>query len=142
VFDSYGNKQKTILTIVRDPIEVISSYLSLQEKGSGYTNLGRVEETITNYVFTHNFLYEHADLIIDFKDLVSRPDDVAKKVLSLLEIKNTDYRLFNRIPNVWNEEYVPSSKILPGYREYGMQENNFGLCYSYYNKMLEKKIEI
>ena len=142
VFDRYGNKQKTILTIVRDPIEAISSYLSIQEKKYGYTNLGRIEETITEYVFTHNFLYEHADLIIDFKDLVSRPDDVVKKVFSLLEIKNTDYRLFKRTPNVWHEEYVPSSKILSEYKEYSMQEHNFGLCYSYYNKILENKIEI
>lgn len=142
VFDKDGNKQKTIITIVRDPLDAISSYLALQEKESGHTNSKRIEETITNYVFMHSFLYNHADCIIDFKDLVNRPDDVVKKVFSLLEIKNTDYKLFERTPNLWWEEYTPSSKILPEYKKYNLNEENFGLCYSYYNKILERKIVI
>ena len=87
VFDKDSNKQKTIITIVRDPIDTISSYLTLQEQGYGDTNLERIEETITNYVFMYSFLYDYADCIIDFKDLVSRPDDVVERVFSLLEIK-------------------------------------------------------
>lgn len=142
VFDKYGNKQKTIITIVRDPLDAISSYLSLQEKVYGETNLGRIEETITNYVLLHSFLYDHADYVIDFQDLVSRPDDVVKKLFSSLEITNTDYKLFTRTPNTWQETYTPSSKILPGYKKYDLDEDNFGLCYLYYNKILERKIEI
>lgn len=142
VFDKDSNKQKTIITIVRDPIDTISSYLTLQEQGYGDTNLERIEETITNYVFMYRFLYDYADCIIDFKDLVSRPDDVVERVFSLLEIKEEDYKFFNMVYNPWHEEYVPSSKTLPGYKKYKLDEHNIGLCYFYYNRILKRKIVI
>lgn len=142
IFDKDSNKQKTIITIVRDPIDAISSYLTLQEKDFGETNLERIEETITNYVLMHNFLYEYADCIIDFRDLVSRPDDVVKEVFRLLEIKEEDYASFNRIYNPLHEEYVPSSKTLPGYKKYKLDEHNIDLCYFYYNRILKRKIMV
>jgi hypothetical protein len=142
IFDKDNNKQKTLITIVRDPVDSISSYLALQEVKYGPTNLPRLEQTLTEYVLMYSFLYDHADYVIDFKDLVESPDHVAKTVLKLLNINKKDYHLFTRSYNIRHSDYVESSKTLAGYKKLMLEEFNIELCYFYYNRLLSKKIVI
>ena len=90
----------------------------------------------------HNFLYDHADYIIDFNDLVSNPEAVTKKILSLLAIDSSDYALFATYPMKYSESYLPSSKILSSYDKNLLDKFSFDSCYFYYNRILEKKIII
>jgi hypothetical protein len=142
LFDKDNNKQKTVITIVRDPMDSISSYLALQEINNGPNRPERIEQVLTEYVLMYSFLYDNADYVIDFKDLVESPDAIAKKMLKLLDIDKNNYQLFNREYNIRHAGYVKSSKKLPGYGQLSPHEYNIGLCYFYYNRLLEKKIEI
>jgi hypothetical protein len=90
----------------------------------------------------HNFLYEYADHVIDFNDLVSSPDAVTKKILSLLEINAEDYIYFATSPIEYSENYLASSKILSSYDKNLLDKFDFDSCYFYYNRILEKKIII
>jgi hypothetical protein len=143
-FDKNNNKIKPIITISRDPVDSISSYLALYN-GYGLHPDGHdsvVLEKITEYVLMYSFLCEHADYIIDFNDLVTYPDAVIKKILSLLDINKDEYNNFNRNAIPKYKSFVPSSKSLPKYSRDILDNFDIDICYYYYHKLLEKKIII
>jgi hypothetical protein len=146
LFDKNNNKKRKLITIVRDPVESIRSYSAYEQSHAGPRPLfaieTRVNQLLTEYILMHNFLYDHADYVIDFKDLVSYPDAVTNKILSLLDIAPEDYEFFNTYPNNYSEDYLASSKILASYDENLLDKFNFDSCYFYYNRILEKKIII
>jgi len=137
LFDKDNNKQRVIITIARDPKDSISSYL-----GMPYTVIDAfsINQRISEYVFMYAFLCENADYVIDFNDLVSSPESVIKKILSLLNIDKSKYNLFDRSFIAKYKNYIPSSKSFRNYDENVLDNSDLGLCYYYYNKLLEKKI--
>ena len=90
----------------------------------------------------YSFLLQHADYVIDFNDMIKYPELVIKKLLSLLNINENNYHLFNReiVPKYKN--FIPSSKSLPIYKSNALDGVDIDLCYFYYNKLLERKIII
>lgn len=146
LFDKNNNKQRKIITIVRDPVESITSYSAYEQSHSGPRPLFatdiRVNQLLTEYILINNFLYDHADHVIDFNDLVLYPDAVTKKILSLLEIDAKDYVFFDKGVMEYSQEYLASSKTLPSYNKNLLDDFNFESCYFYYNRILEKKIII
>ena len=137
LFDKNNNKQRVILTIARDPIDSISSYLAIH---NGIPDKFLITQRITDYVLMYAFLCENADYVIDFNDLITYPEPVIEKTLSLLNIDKDKYSLFNRghIPKF--ENYISSSKSLEYYDNSLLNSFDTDLCYFYYNKLLEKKI--
>lgn len=139
LFDKNNNKQKTLITIARDPIDSISSYINLLN-----FNIGEKEDVIsqktTEYILMYSFLCENADYVIDFNDMIKYPESVVKKILTLLKIDKDKYYLYDR--NVWlkHENYVPSSKSLPFYKNNILDGVDIDLCYFYYHKLLEKRL--
>ena len=146
LFDKNNNKKRKLITIVRDPVESITSYSAYEQSNAGPRPLlameTRVNQLLTEYILIHNFLYDHADYVIDFNDLVSFPDAVTKKILSLLAISSEDYDFFATSPIEYSKDYLASSKILSNYDKTLLDKFNFDLCYFYYKKILEKKIII
>jgi hypothetical protein len=146
LFDENNQKKRKIITIVRNPIDTLLSYraseLRMSNPPSESTQKARTREAISEYILLNNFLYEHADYTIDFNDLVTCPDSVAKRIISLLEIDEEDYKFFDRDNYWYEEEYLPSSKVLPSYSKNLLDGFDLGLCNFYYNKVLEKKITV
>jgi hypothetical protein len=146
LFDKNNNKKRKLITIVRDPVDSITSYSAYEQSNAGprplFATDTRVNQLLTEYILMHNFLYEHADYIIDFNDLISNPEAVTKKILSLLAIDSEDYVLFATYPMRYSEYYLPSSKTLSSYDKNLLDKFNFDSCYFYYNRILEKKIII
>lgn len=141
-FDKNNNKQRTIVTIVRDPVETLYSYIALAESRSPHAATVGVDQVLTEYILLHSFLYEHADYVIDFKDLIEHPDAVTKKIVELLGINEETSSLFHRNPIVKHSSYLESSKNLPGYKRHDLERYNIDLCYFHYNRLLERKIVI
>jgi hypothetical protein len=130
---------------VRDPIDSITSYRANELKDfspSLENQKVRTHQVISEYILLHNFLYEHADYIIDFNDLVLHPEAVTKKIISMLEISEEDYKNFNRDYYPYAKEYVPTSKTLSSYNQNFLDGYDMGLSYFHYNRILEKKIVI
>lgn len=144
MLDENNAKQRTIITIVRDPRETILSYIALDRMSyvSTINEVQRAHHIATEYILMYNFLYEYADYVIDFKDLVENPDAVTEKIFNLLEIKEEDHHFFSKEPDVKSKDYIPSSKILREYKEESINDLNIELCYFYYRRLLEKKIVI
>jgi hypothetical protein len=145
LFDKNNNKTRKIITIVRDPKDSIISYRAIEEINNSsrvsWQNI-RLHQIMSEYITLNNFLYEHADYVIDFNDLILHPDDVIKKIIELLEIKKEDYENFNKMPHIYEKTYLPSSKKILSYNKNILDDIDMGLCYFYYNKMLERKIII
>lgn len=140
-FDKNNEKIKRIVTIARNPKESIMSYIAL-EKHISPSNPPRTNEMITEYILLYNFLCEHADYVIDYKDLVDHPDQTAEKLLEVLEInEENSYRFLTNI-DYDSKNYVQSSKELPWYSNINLDNVNLKLCDFYYNKLLEKKVII
>jgi hypothetical protein len=134
-----NEKLRTIITIVRDPKDSISSYIALEKYLSNCQPF-RINQIITEYILLYSFLYENADYIIDFDDLVKHPDDVTKRILSLLDINKENSSQFVTDIDYDSKNFVESSKDLKEYKEESLDGFNIDLCYFYYNKILEKKI--
>ncbi len=146
LFDKNNNKQRKLITIVRDPVKSITSYSAYEQSNAGpkplFATETRVNQLLTEYILMHNFLYDYADYVIDFNDLVSNPEAVTKKILSLLAISSEDYDFFATSPMEYSKDYLASSKTLSNYDKNLLDKFNFDSCYFYYNRILEKKIII
>lgn len=142
LFDKNNNKIKPIITIARDPIDSICSYLSLYQNLDVSRDDYTVIENITNYILMYSFLCENADYVIDFNDLIKYPELVIKKVLESLNIDKDKYYFFNQNFMPKYKNFIPSSKSLPRYRNDFLDDFNTDICYFYYHKLLEKKIII
>lgn len=141
-FDNNNNKTKQIVTIARDPKDSITSLIALEiGQGFGMTD-SRINEIITHYILFYNFLFQEADYVIDFNDLISSPDLVTEKMLNLLNIDETSHIKF---PD--NTDYdtkglaKKSSKHIPAYESIDLNSFNMDLSYLYYNKLLSRAID-
>jgi hypothetical protein len=105
-------------------------------------NSNRTNEIVSEYILLYNFLYENADYVIDYQDLVKYPDLVVDSVLRLLEINKENFSNFITNVDYNSKNFVESSKSLPGYEEVKLNSHNIELCYFYYKKILEKKITL
>lgn len=145
LFDENNQKKRKIITIVRDPIDSIASYRANEERQLlsplSWIKV-RIHQIMSEYILLHNFLYEHADYIVDFNDLILHPKAVATKIIELLEIPEEEYKNFDRGNYPYAKEYVPSSKSLPSYNKNILEDFDMSLCYFHYNKILERKIII
>lgn len=141
-FDNNNNKTKTIVTIVRDPKDTITSLIAL-ESGNGYdiTN-DRINDIITQYILFYSFLFQESDYVIDFKDLTTYPDTVVNKMLELLEIDKESYIKYpDDVCYDAQGLAKKSSKSIPIYNSINLDDFNISLCYLYYNKLLSKAIK-
>jgi len=143
LFDENNKKKRKIITIVRNPVDALVSYRASQLRNftpSPNDHKSTTGAAMSEYILLNNFLYEYADYIIDFNDLVTYPESMAKRIISLLEINEEDYNSFDRGEHVYAKEYLPSSKVLPCYSKNLLDGFDLGLCNFYYKKVLEKKI--
>jgi hypothetical protein len=141
LFDKDNKKQRPLITIARDPIDSISSYLALVEY-RGSENEFLIPEKLTEYILMYSFLCENADYVIDFNDLVQHPNAVIKKMLTLLNINKDKHYLFDRNVIPKYKDFISSSKTLSTYKDNVLDNVDTDLCYFYYHKLLEKKIVI
>ena len=132
LFDKDNNKIRRIVTIVRDPIESISSLVALEK--SLVANSNRTNEIVSEYILLYSFLYENADYVIEYQDLINYPDLVTDKVLGLLRINKDNSSDFVSNIDYDSKNFVESSKNLSTYKEI-----NLDLAYEIFPKQLHLK---
>ena len=127
----------TVITIARDPFESIHSHVVMKkhyDMNDGYTKLDNIQ-----YISTYDFLYEDAQIVIDYKDLVESPEKTTEKVLSILGLKKS---LVN--PLTLNDDkgssHLVSSKSSPEYKNKQFSLSDIADCYEPYNRLLSKAI--
>lgn len=129
----------TVVTIARDPFESIHSHATMRKHY--HPDEGYNKSYNTQYIDMYKFLYDRADIVIDYKDLVESPKEVLKKVCLLLGFE----KLLNNIPpekDNKDRSYLVSSKTSPKYKEKHFDIENIMDCYEPYKKLLSRAIDL
>jgi hypothetical protein len=139
-FDHHLNNSDNdfIISIARDPFESIHSRSVMRKHYNGTVDAGIF---IGDYVDTYSFLIENANLVIDYKDLISYPQELTVLVCSLLGFKKNirNYPAQKDTPDV---NYLVSSKTVQEYKEEYFNKKNLEECYSVYLELLSKSIKL
>jgi hypothetical protein len=95
------------------------------------------------YKDMYNFLYENANLIIKYEDLINFPEMVLLKICSDigLEINQLDIPLPMPVDNKENT-YLRSSKTSSEYKNEHFKIEDIADCYEPYNKLLSKAFDL
>jgi hypothetical protein len=130
-----------IITVVRDPFEAIHSHVTMRKH---YHSNEEYSKTYNReYRDMYNFLYENANIIIKYQDLIKFPEKVLSKICSDL---NFDINpLDNPVPiAVDNKEstYLRSSKTSPEYNKEHFKIEDISDCYESYISLLSKAIDL
>jgi hypothetical protein len=127
---------ETIITIARDPFESIHSHVVMKKHygiSDGYNKLDNLQ-----YMSTYKFLYNNANIVIDYKDLIASPDYVTEKVLNIIEFKKNLTNPFVLSDNP-KTSYLVSSKSSKEYNNKHFDLSDIYDCYPLYNSLLSKK---
>lgn len=130
---------ETIISIARDPFESIHSHVTMRKHYHSDEGYNRTYNE--QYIDIYNFLYDNATIVIDYKDLVEYPEQVLKKVCSILGFKE----MRNNMPpekDSKDRSYLVSSKTSNKYNEKHFDLEDIQDCYEPYIKLLSKKIEL
>jgi hypothetical protein len=127
----------TVITIARDPFESIHSHVVMKKHydiNDGYTKLDNIQ-----YISTYDFLYEDAQIVIDYNNLVKSPENITEKVLNMLGLKKS---LANSLTLNDDKDslHLVSSKSSPEYKNKQFSLSDIADCYEPYNRLLSKAV--
>jgi hypothetical protein len=135
------NPDRFIITLVRDPFESIHSHVTMRKHY--YPNEGYSKRYNNEYQDMYNFLYENANIVIKYKDLIEFPDKVLLKLCSDLkfEINPLDTPAPMPVDNK-KDTYLRSSKTSPEYKNEHFKIEDILDCYESYNKLLSRTFDL
>ena len=135
------NYDRFIITIARDPFESIHSHVTMRRHyrpDEGYNKRYNNE-----YKDMYNFLYENANIVVKYKDLIEFPEKVLLKICNDLEFEINPLEIPVAVA-VDNKEdtYLRSSKVSPEYKNKHFKIEDILDCYEPYNKLLSKALDL
>lgn len=124
-----------IITIARDPFDSIQSHIAMNRHYNPETYTEN--DYIEYYVGLYKYLYNNANLVIDYNDLINSPKETIKMICNFLGFeKNTsDYSMLEDNKNI---QYLVSSKTVKEYNEKYFKIEDLANCYDEYYKLLSK----
>jgi hypothetical protein len=135
------NSDRFIISIARDPFESIHSHVAMRKH---YHPSEDYSKRYNNeYIDMYNFLYENANIVIKYADLIEFPEKVLLKISDDLkfEINPLDIPVPVTVDNRENT-YLRSSKTSPEYKKEHFKREDILDCYESYNKLLLKSIDL
>lgn len=134
------DKDTSILTIVRNPIDSISSYFGMVRTHKEDLEYPGIDKMLQTYIETYTWLIENYNYAIDYEDLVSNPDSTIEKLLAYFDMphKDMEYKL-DLLKDDPAEKYLVSSKNTEWYqasRDYIMSAKLIDEADDVYRQML------
>jgi hypothetical protein len=131
----------TIITVARDPFDSMHSHLTMRKHY--HPDVTFSNEDTLYYKYLYNFLYENANIVINYKDLIEQPDKVIKNICSLLGFNQVSRKnLVELVPDNKEYSYLRSSKISPEYLNEHFTMDDIIECYEPYNRLLSRAIDL
>lgn len=139
-------KADFIITIVRNPLDCFISSIKMGEHYYGVKDSPVREKDgfviMKQYCDFHDYLAEHAHIVIDYRDLIDKPDEVinvlAKKLG--LTVNNNEYK--TELKDIKEIRYLVSSKNVPMEKDHYVYSYDLTKPLLSYEKILEKKLKI
>lgn len=124
-----------IITIVRDPFDSIQSHIAMNKHYNPETYTKN--DYIEYYVELYKYLDRNANLIIDYNDLISFPQETAKMICDIVGFKKnpSNYKMHGDKKEI---KYLLSSKTVKEYSEKYFKIEDIANCYDEYHNLLSK----
>ena len=137
------DQDKAIVTIIRSPLDTVSSYFSMVRNHLDSLTLPGIDKMLDTYIETYKWLLDNYSYIIDYNDLVDSPAETVEKLLDHFELPYTsmEYKV-DVLKDDPNQEYLVSSKKTEWYqdsREYAMSATLIEEADDIYRQMLFAK---
>ena len=138
-FHTTDSAEGTIITIARDPFESIHSHVTMRKHY--HPDEGYNKNYNKHYIEMYDFLYDNANIVVDYKDLVESTDQVIERISNMIKLqKSPMYKLQGRDNK--DRSYLVSSKTSPKYKDKHFSLDDIHDCYEPYTKLLSKAIDL
>lgn len=145
---SHELQNNKMITIVRDPIDFLSSYVAMDAL---YYKNGSIEHFLSSpskYCFSDWFtendmdIVDNFDIIIRYESLINSPLETVKKIADKMSIEVIENRYKSTIVNQTYRNHVVSSKNIKDYNRIRqvVEQQDLTRTYEIYNKFLSKAI--
>jgi hypothetical protein len=145
---SHELQSNKMITIVRDPIDFLSSYVAMDAL---YYKQGSIDHFLSyprNYCFSDWFtendmdIVDNFDIIVKYESLINSPFETVKKIADKMSIDIIEHRYKSNIVDKPYRNHVVSSKNIKQYDiiRQVVKEQDLSRTYEIYNKFLAKAI--
>ena len=145
---SHELQNNKMITIVRDPIDFLSSYVAMDALYFKEGSLDNFLSSPNRYCFSDWFtendmdIVDNFDIIVKYESLINSPLETVKKIAEKMSIEVIENRYKNNIVDQTYRNHVVSSKNIKGYDKIRqiIEEQDLSRTYDIYNKFLAKAI--
>jgi hypothetical protein len=145
---SHDLQDNKMITVIRDPIDFLSSYVAMDAlyyKGGSLDHfLSFPERYCFSDWFTDNDMgiVDNFDIIVKYESLINVPFETVKKIADKMSLEIIEPRYKNNVRDMPHRNHVVSSKNIKGYDKIRqvIEEQDLSRAYEIYNKFLAKAI--
>lgn len=129
-----------IISIARDPFDSIHSHVTM--KRHYYPEQSFNKSYIDQYKEVYGFAYENAEIIINYNDLIQKPQEVLERVCSILGlVESLDNKKIQTLADNKKFDHLVSSKTSSLYDQKHFKIEDIEECYEPYKKLLSRAID-
>jgi len=145
---SHELQNNKMITVIRDPIDFLSSYVAMDAlyyKGGSLEHFFSFPE---RYCFSDWFsdndmeIVDNFDIIVKYESLINLPFETVTKIAEKMSIKVIEDRYKNNVVDQPYRNHVVTSKNIEGYDKIRqiVEQQDLTRTYEIYNKFLAKAI--
>jgi hypothetical protein len=134
-------ENRQIISIVRNPEDTFRSLAAMNKHYAKDKSIG-IGLPLAEYVSFHKYALENSSILIDYDDLINRPNELVKAMASRfnLDVKDNEYK--NVLFDQPDHEHLVSSKKSDEYYKIDLSKFNLFESNESYTKALLKCISI
>jgi hypothetical protein len=143
-----------MITIARDPVELLTSEISMRSfydksiidkiENTNWTK--NVIEDFNTYLsgIDNMTLIDRFSVVIDYKDLVAFPFETTKSVCNIIGLEIINEQYVDNLKDYTEHNHILSSKKVKEYDQIGKHVSSLDLTqmYRFYDALIAKRLEI
>jgi len=145
---SHELQNNKMITVIRDPIDFLSSYVAMDALYYKGGSLDHFFSFPSSYCFSDWFtdndmdIVDNFDIIVKYESLINLPFETVTKIAEKMSIEVIENRYKNNVVDKPYRNHVVSSKNIKGYEKIRqiIEEQDLSRAYEIYNKFLSKAI--
>lgn len=126
-----------VITIARDPRDSLQSSIAMMKE---FNREEKVPDGIHYYTDLYRFLYNRANIVIDYNTLITDPDKVINCLSDVLTKPIIETTYVDNIKDDLPGNYLVTSTTSNHYKKDHLRTFNLNSAYSAYNLLLSRKI--
>jgi hypothetical protein len=145
---SHSLQNNKMITVIRDPIDFLSSYVAMDALYYKRGSLDHFFSSPERYCFSDWFsdndmeIVDNFDIIVKYESLINSPFEIVTKIAEKMSIKVIEDRYKNNVVNQPYRNHVVTSKNIEGYDKIRqiVEQQDLTRTYEIYHKFLAKAI--